>query len=492
MHNIAKTAAIIGGGVIGGGWVARFLLNGWNVNVFDPDPEAEKKIDDVLANARRCMPAVVEHQLPIEGKLTFYDTLEDAISNAQWIQESIPERIELKQSLFEQVYRIAPSNAIIASSTSGFTPTELNASLDTPRVIVAHPFNPVYLLPLVEIVFHPDSNRNKLKGIESVLLSIGMEPITLDKEIPAHIADRLLEAVWRESLWLVKDGIATTETIDNAIRYGFGLRWAQMGLFETYRVAGGVAGMRHFMSQFGPTLELPWTKLMDVPEFNNELVDLIANQSDKQSGAYSIRELERIRDDNLTDMILAQKKRNWGVGQVFNKFDQYLREHSDNIDPLTNFDIVKPLELQRCIVLPTWIDYNGHMNESRYLQVFGDSTDILMTYLGIDENYLKVGSYFTVETHIMHIDETGVNSELYVTTQILSADSKRMHLFHSIYNADDDRVLATGEQMLLHVDMNTRRTAPASEAILQRLMPIANAHQQLDKPDVCGRYVGQR
>ncbi len=136
---------------------------------------------------------------------------------------------------------------------------------------------------------------------KEILTAIGMYPLHLRKEIDAHIADRFLEAVWREALWLVKDGIATTEEIDNAIRYGFGMRWAQMGLFETYRIAGGEAGMRHFIAQFGPCLQWPWTKLMDVPELTDELVDLIADQSDAQSGMHSIRELERIRDNNLVD-----------------------------------------------------------------------------------------------------------------------------------------------------------------------------------------------
>jgi carnitine 3-dehydrogenase len=126
-----------------------------------------------------------------------------------------------------------------------------------------------------------------------ILRGMGMFPLTVRKEIDAHIADRFLEAVWREALWLVKDGVATTEEIDEAIRMGFGLRWAQMGLFETYRIAGGEAGMRHFMAQFGPCLTWPWTKLMDVPEFTDELVELIAGQSDAQSGHRSIRELER-------------------------------------------------------------------------------------------------------------------------------------------------------------------------------------------------------
>ena len=125
-------------------------------------------------------------------------------------------------------------------------------------------------------------------------------------------------------LWLVKDGIATTEEIDNAIRYGFGIRWAQMGLFETYRVAGGEAGMKHFMAQFGPCLQWPWTKLMDVPEFTDELVDLIAGQSDAQSGAYSIRELERIRDNNLVSMMRALKAQDYGAGALLNAHDAVL------------------------------------------------------------------------------------------------------------------------------------------------------------------------
>ena len=142
-----------------------------------------------------------------------------------------------------------------------------------------------------------------------------MHPLHVKKEIEAFIADRLLEAVWRESLWLVKDGIATTQDVDDAVRYGFGLRYAQMGVFDTYRVAGGEAGMRHFMAQFGPCLKWPWTKLMDVPEFTEELVDLIAGQSDEQSGHMSIREMERIRDDNLIAILHGLKGNNWGAGK---------------------------------------------------------------------------------------------------------------------------------------------------------------------------------
>jgi len=155
-----------------------------------------------------------------------------------------------------------------------------------------------------------------------------MRPLHVRKEIEAFIADRLLEAVWRESLWLVKDDIATTEEIDDAIRYGFGLRWAQMGLFETYRIAGGEKGMRHFITQFGPCLKWPWTKLTDVPELTEELTEKIARQSDEQSGKYSIRELERIRDENLVAILKALKNNRWGAGQTLTEYEEKLQAQS--------------------------------------------------------------------------------------------------------------------------------------------------------------------
>ena len=186
---------------------------------------------------------------------------------------------------------------------------------------MTHPFNPVYLLPLVELVTTPINHDALIARARDTLTTLGMFPLHLKKEIDAHIADRFLEAVWREALWLIKDGIATTGEIDDAIRYGFGLRWAQMGLFETYRVAGGEAGMRHFISQFGPALQWPWTKLMDVPELTEELIDTIAEQSDAQSGHYSIRELERIRDANLVSKIRGLYRTDWGAGAIQRKHD---------------------------------------------------------------------------------------------------------------------------------------------------------------------------
>ena len=177
-----------------------------------------------------------------------------------------------------------------------------------------------------------------------ILKSIGMMPLVVRKEIDAHIADRFLEAVWREALWLVKDDIATTEEIDEAIRMGFGLRWAQMGLFETYRLAGGEEGMAHFIAQFGPCLSWPWTKLMDVPELTDELIEKIASQSDTQSGAHSIRELERTRDRNLVGIMRSLKDRDWGAGAVLKEFDKQLAT-VDDTDMPAKIDASGPMRM---------------------------------------------------------------------------------------------------------------------------------------------------
>ena len=361
---MTHSAAIVGGGVIGGGWLARFLLNGWDVAVFDPDPEAERKLSEVLANARRSLPGLYDAALPPEGRLRFCSSLEEAVAGAQWIQESVPERLELKHRVLTQIQAVMANDAVIGSSTSGFKPSELGAGVPRPgQVLVAHPFNPVYLLPVVEVVPHTSAAEDVITGALQTLRSIGMMPLRLRREMDAHVADRFLEAVWREALWLVKDDIATTQEIDDVIRFGFGIRWAQMGLFETYRIAGGEAGMAHFLAQFGPCLKWPWTRLTDVPDLDAALVEKISAQSDAQSGTRSIRELERIRDDNLVALMRALKGRDWASGHTLREHDARLRRASAALD------WSQPVETAARNVPVDWTDYNGHMNESRYLEI---------------------------------------------------------------------------------------------------------------------------
>jgi carnitine 3-dehydrogenase len=328
---IIKQAAIIGGGVIGAGWVSRLIENGIDVTVYDPAADAAEKVDAVLKNSRYAYGKLTGGPRCTEGSIQFCDSIADAVSAAELIVESVPERLDIKQSVYAEIEAAASADTIIASSTSYIMPSNLQAKMDHPeRLLVGHPFNPVYLLPLVELVGGEKTSPDTIERARKIYHSIGMQPLHIRKEIEGFIADRLLESIWRESLWLVKDGIATTQDIDDAMRYGFGLRFAQMGIFDTYRVAGGEAGMRHFMAQFGPCLKWPVSKLMDVPEFTDELVDLIAGQSDDQSGHMSIREMERIRDDNLIAIIHGLKGNNWGAGKTLANYENQLLQAAND------------------------------------------------------------------------------------------------------------------------------------------------------------------
>ena len=481
-----RKVAVIGCGVIGAGWAARFLLNGWDVSVFDPDPSAERRLDGVLDNARVALPGLSDKSVPREGSLTFAGSLELAAGGACWVQESIPERLDVKKRLICDLAGLVDSDCIVASSTSGFRPSILadGSPIDS-QVMVCHPFNPVYLLPLVEVVGHKRTDPELLDRADRTLSGLGMRALRLREEIDAHLADRLMEAVWREALWLVRDGIATTEEIDESIRMGFGLRWSQMGLFETFRIAGGDAGMEHFLAQFGPCLEMPWTRLTDVPELTEDLVKTIANQSDAQSSHLSIRELERIRDGNLVAVLRALKGRNWGAGAVLNAHDS-ARDRPE-VD-----DFSKPVRTISRAVPLDWTDYNGHMNEARYLQAFGDATDRFMEIVGCDAEYIATGnSYFTVETHIRHIDELLAGNPFTIDTVCLQGDPRKMRLFHQMDN-EAGLPVATGEHLLLHVDLQTRRTTPARPHVLERLKRVAALHSRLDQPEGVGRAVGQR
>ena len=313
------TAAIIGGRVIGSAWASRFLLNGWHVQFHDPAPNAEAALNIVLDKARRWVPEVYD-RLPEEGALTLCGGIADAVTSADWVQESTPERLEIKQAVLAEIQVSCAAEAIVASSTSGFMPSELQAGSARPeQILVAHPYNPVYLLPIVEVVPSAVVPEKTVQRAEALLRDIGMKPITLRAEIPAHVGDRLLEAVWREALWLIKDGVATTEQIDDIMTHGFGLRWAQKGLFETYRTAGGEAGMKHFLEQFGPCLQWPWTKLTDVPDLDEELIDRIVDQSDAQAAGRSVSELEDERDANLVAMLKALRKEDTAAGAFLNR-----------------------------------------------------------------------------------------------------------------------------------------------------------------------------
>jgi carnitine 3-dehydrogenase len=477
-----RTIGLLGGGVIGGGWAARFLLNGYDVVLHDPDPEAPRRVEEQLENARRALAALTLAPLPAEGRLTFAGDLEEAAAGADFIQESAPERLELKQTLLAAADRAAPPDVVIASSTSGLRPSLLQREMERPeRLTVGHPFNPVYLLPLVELCGGERTSTETLDRAAELYRAVGMRPLLLRHEIDGFVADRLLEALWREALWLVEDGVATVDEIDDAIRFGPGLRWSVMGTFLLYRIAGGEEGVRHFMRQFGPALQWPWTKLTDVPELTEELLAKLELQSDAQADGRSIRELERLRDDCLVGVLQALRERDVGAGSTLREYEAaLLRERAP---AASTAPLVHETEIS-----PAWIDYNGHTTESAYLRMAGDATDALLSALGVGSDYVASGaSYYTAETHLRHLNESRAGDKITVATQLVGADEKRLHLFHRITRDGD--VLATAEQMLLHVDTTRGRVSPARPEVLDRIRAMAAVHSSLPAPDGLGRRI---
>ena len=264
-----------------------------------------------------------------------------------------------------------------------------------------------------------------------------------------------------------------------------------MGSFLIYRIAGGEEGMRHFMAQFGPALKWPWTKLMEVPELTDQFLDKLASQSDAQAGNHSIRELEQIRDDGLVSILQGLKGVDWGAGTVFRNQEEMLFERFHQKAAQTEEDPTQPLILHRGWIRPSWIDYNGHMTESRYLQVFGDATDALLGYLGLDQNYLNSGhSIFTVETHIRHLDEGKPGSNFFVKTRVLGSDEKRIHLWHELFDEESENLLATGEHMLLHVNTQMGKSCVMQAPLLENCKTLTSRQQTLPLPEASGRAIG--
>jgi carnitine 3-dehydrogenase len=484
-----RSVALLGGGVIGAGWAARFVLNGCDVRLYDPAPEAGARALAVLADARTAFEQLTLARLPPEGELWIVRSLEEAVAGVELVQESAPERSELKRGLLAEADRVAPPDALVCSSTSGLRPTELQAEMARPeRFCVAHPFNPVYLLPLVELCAGERTAPETVERARELFRSVGMQPLVVRSEIDGFLADRLLEALWREALWLVNDGVATVEEVDDAIRYGAGLRWAFMGTFLTYRIAGGDQGMRHFLRQFGPALEWPWTHLTDVPELTDELVEKIAAQSDEQVDGLPARELEQLRDRVLVRLLQALRAEEIAAGATLAAWERGLLGSAPALSADGNGG---PIRLPARAVPPEWVDYNGHVHESRYLQLFADATDALLGAVGVDAGYLATGgSYFTVETHLSHLRQLEAGDRVYVTTQVLDSDEKRLHVFHVLLRDGEAEPLATAEQMLLHVDTGSGRAAPSGDPVRERLAELTRRHAGLPRPERAGRSIG--
>ena len=311
-----KTIAIIGTGVIGTGWAARFLANGHRVKVWDPSIGFE---DKVRAKLTSLWPTLVTQGIAASASLdnlAFSDSLEAACEGVFLVQESAPENLELKRALHAQIDAATAPETIVASSSSGLLPSDIQTATQHPeRMLIGHPFNPVYLLPLVELVGGKQTARETIDTAKAFYSSLGMQPLVVRKEIEGYLSDRLQEALWREALHLVNDDVATTAELDAAIVYGPGLRWAFMGTCLTFHLAGGESGMRHMLEQFGPALKLPWTKLQ-APELTDSLIDKMVTGTAEQAGDESIEDLETLRDQCLIDIMQALSRYQTGAGAL--------------------------------------------------------------------------------------------------------------------------------------------------------------------------------
>jgi carnitine 3-dehydrogenase len=486
-----RTLGLLGTGVIGGGWAARALHFGIDVIAADVKPEMEEWIRGAVANAEPALARLTSAPLPPKGALIFTTDLKAMAERADFIQENVPEQLPLKRRILAEVSRFAAADVAIASSTSGLTPTDLARDMVAPeRFLVAHPFNPVYLLPLVELVGGEKTAPAAVEAAAEFFTYIGMHPLRVRREVPGHLTDRLQEALWREILHLVNDGIATTGELDESIVYGPGLRWAAMGTNLIYHLAGGESGMRHMLAQFGPCLKWPWTKL-EAPELTETLIDRMVEGTQAQAAGRSIRELERLRDDSLVAVQQVLRQTNMGAGATLRALEERLYKDAASAAPAGANEPGKLLRLLETTVRPEWIDYNRHMTDFRYGQVFGDAMDALYRRVGADETYRAKGRmYYSVESHTRHLGEAKAGETIYVTAQLLGVDDKRLHVFLRLHRRRDDVLIATAEQLHLHVDTARAKATAVDSGVRAKLDAIRQSQSVLARPSEVVRSVG--
>ena len=295
--------ACVGAGVIGGGWVAHFLARGYRVTAWDPADDAADKLRRLVEAA---WPALTELGLA-EGAsrehLTVASTLEEAVAEAQFVQESAPETLEIKQDLLARIDAATPTDVVISSSTSGHGMTEMQVDCPTPqRLVVGHPFNPPYLIPLVEVVGGAKTDQSAVRWASEFFEVAGKSVITMDREVPGFIANRLQEAIWREALHMVANGEATPAQLDASITEGPGLRWPLLGPCLTFHLAGGEGGMAHMLDHFGPSLKSPWTRL-EAPELTDELRNRMVEGCEEAAEGRDIAELVADRDRAIIEVM---------------------------------------------------------------------------------------------------------------------------------------------------------------------------------------------
>ena len=304
--NRIQTVATIGGGVIGSGWVAAFLGHGRSVRLYDPAQGAGERTRAHVAGAWEQM---VELGLARAGddwttRFSLHRELEEALAGADFVQESTPERSDIKRTLFAELDRLAAADVLIASSTSSLPISELQAGLPgAGRFVLGHPFNPVHLIPLVEVGGGEETTPEAVDIALDLYAAIGKQPIRLKQEIFGHIGNRLTAAMAREAIRLVAEGYATVGDIDKAIKHSFALKWAIQGLFTTFHTSGGAGGLAEFLPKFGPGIIKRWSTMADPPLADETLQATLASQMEAAAEGRSVAEIAARQDSKLMELL---------------------------------------------------------------------------------------------------------------------------------------------------------------------------------------------
>jgi len=305
---------VVGTGVIGASWAALFLAKGRRVVATDPAPNAEASLRKFVESAWPTLERLGLAPGASQSNLTFTPELAKAVVGADLVQENGPERIEFKQKLYGQLDELLPPDAIIASSSSGLIMSEIQkgATAHPERCVIAHPFNPPHLIPLVEIVGGEKTSEETIRRTTEFYRSIGKQTVRLYKELPGHVANRLQAALGREVFYLVADGVLSAEDADSALSWGPGLRWGVMGNMMLNHLGGGHGGIEHFFEQFTVPMTAFWKSLGSpvlTPEVQRRLIDSVK----AEVGSRTVGELEAERDELLLGLIELRTKRAEGV-----------------------------------------------------------------------------------------------------------------------------------------------------------------------------------
>jgi carnitine 3-dehydrogenase len=301
--------AVIGTGVIGASWTALFLAKGLNVVATDVAPGAEGRLKQYVDDAWPALESLGLAPGASRSNLRFVADLAQAVKGAELVQENGPERIDFKRSLYGQLDSLLPPTAIIASSSSGLTMSEIQSGCPAhpERCVIGHPFNPPHLIPLVEIVGGKATSEDTIQRAADFYTALGKRTIRVNKEVPGHVANRLQAALWREIAYLISEGVVNVADADTAVCWGPGLRWGAMGPTLLFHLGGGAGGIEHFFDQFTGPLTA-WWKVLGNPQITPELRKTVVAGVLKEAGGRSLDELARQRDDVLLGLLKLRAK----------------------------------------------------------------------------------------------------------------------------------------------------------------------------------------